>query len=80
VRSEVVSLSQCQGNQGNQNVKSPEDITVPSQGYSTLLQMLMEILAVVEKFLMVNCEVSFKAWKKVFMKCMGILQCNVIKP
>jgi hypothetical protein len=35
--------------------------------------MLMEILAVVEKFPMNNCEVSFKAWKKDFMECMGIL-------
>jgi hypothetical protein len=33
----------------------------------------MEILAVVEKFPMNNCEVTFNAWKKVFMKCMGIL-------
>jgi hypothetical protein len=45
----------------------------------TLLQMLMEILAVVEQFPMNNCEVSFKEWKKVLMKCMGILplmSCN----
>jgi hypothetical protein len=41
--------------------------------------MLMEILAVVDKFPMNSCEVSFKAWKKVFFKCMGILplmSCN----
>jgi hypothetical protein len=40
----------------------------------TLLEMLMEILAVVEIFPKDNCEVSFKAWK-----CMGILplmSCN----
>jgi hypothetical protein len=41
--------------------------------------MLMEIVAVVEKVPVNNCEVSFKAWKKVLMKCMGILpkiSCN----
>jgi hypothetical protein len=38
-----------------------------------MLQMLMEIMAIVEKFLMNNCEVFFKAWKKVFIKCMSIL-------
>jgi hypothetical protein len=42
-----------------------------------LLQMLMEILAVMENFPFNNCEVSFNAWKKVFIKCMVILQCHV---
>jgi hypothetical protein len=35
--------------------------------------MLIEILAVVEKFPKDNCVVSLKAWKKWFKKCMGIL-------
>jgi hypothetical protein len=46
---------------------------------ATLLEMLMEILAEVEKFSMNSCEVSFKAWEKVFMKCIRILplmSCN----
>jgi hypothetical protein len=41
--------------------------------------MLMEILAIVEKFPKENCVVSFKPWKNSFMKCMGILplmSCN----
>jgi hypothetical protein len=41
--------------------------------------MLREILADVKKFPLKNSEVSFKAWKKVFMSCMGILplmSCN----
>jgi hypothetical protein len=35
--------------------------------------MLMEILAIVEKFPMNHYEVSFKEWKKDSMTCMGIL-------
>jgi hypothetical protein len=41
--------------------------------------MIMEILAVVEKFPKDNCVVSFKQGEKGFMKCMGILplmSCN----
>jgi hypothetical protein len=39
----------------------------------------MEIFAVVEKFPKNNCVVSFKAWKKRFIKCMGnlsLMSCN----
>jgi hypothetical protein len=45
---------------------------VQAMSGTALLQMLEEILAAVEKFPMNSCEVSFKAGKKVFMKCMGI--------
>jgi hypothetical protein len=41
--------------------------------------MLMEIFAVVEKFPKNNCVVSFKAWTKRFIKCMGnlpLMSCN----
>jgi hypothetical protein len=41
--------------------------------------MHMEIFAVVEKFPNNKCVVSFQAWKKRFIKCMGILplmSCN----
>jgi hypothetical protein len=46
---------------------------------SALLEMHMEIFAVVEKFPKNKCVVSFQAWKKRFIKCMGILplmSCN----
>jgi hypothetical protein len=46
---------------------------------TTLLEMHMEIFAVVEKFPKNKCAVSFQAWKKRFIKCMGIsplMSCN----
>jgi hypothetical protein len=45
----------------------------------SLLEMHTEIFAVVEKFPKNKCVVSFQAWKKRFIKCMGILplmSCN----
>jgi hypothetical protein len=48
--------------------------------WHTLFEMLMEILADVEKFPKDNCVVpSTMPWKKSFMKCIGILplmSCN----
>jgi hypothetical protein len=51
-------------------------------GAATLLEMHMEIFAVVGKFPKNKCVVSFQARKKRFIKCMGILpltSCNKTK-